>query len=231
LSDPPLLTQRAKAASPLEQGLLPLVKLGGLDAALVTDIGYGPLLDKVLAQNRHFFLSRKLSSFLRHGHFLSKIAENNKIPGNVQFQLKHYTRILLQLLAKRFNLLLGLGPALLQRQQVVQNLGVVRDTGSVAELKKAAKDEDQDIRIAATWALGNIGDAGSADLLLDIADKSQGWERIQATKAALLLAERLLASGQKSNAGAIYKHLRDTRSDPAEKYIRDAAGSALAAAG
>jgi len=117
------------------------------------------------------------------------------------------------------------------RLTVVQNLGVVRDTDSVPELGKAAKDEDQDVRIAATWALGNIGDAGSANLLLDIADKSQGWERIQATKASLLLAERLLAAGQKSNAAAIYKHLRDTRSDPAEKYIRDAALSALAAAG
>jgi len=110
------------------------------------------------------------------------------------------------------------------RLTVVQNLGVVRDTDSVPELGKAAKDEDQDIRIAATWALGNIGDAGSADLLLGIADKSQGWERIQATKAALLLAERLLASGRKTDAAAIYKHLRDTRSDPAEKYIRAAAG-------
>jgi HEAT repeat protein len=117
------------------------------------------------------------------------------------------------------------------RLTVVQNLGIVRDTDSVPELRKAAKDEDQDIRIAATWALANIFDAGSADLLLDIADKSQGWERIQATKAALLLAERLLAAGQKSDAAGIYKHVRDTRSDPAEKYIRDAAGSALAAAG
>jgi len=117
------------------------------------------------------------------------------------------------------------------RLTVVQNLGVVRDTASVPELRIAAKDEDQDIRIAATWALGNIGDAASADLLLDIADKSQGWERIQATKASFLLAEKLLASGRKTDAAAIYKHLRDTRSDPAEKYIRDAALSALAAAG
>ena len=39
------------------------------------------------------------------------------------------------------------------RLTVIQNLGVVRDDSSVDALKNAVTDEDQDIRIAAAWAL------------------------------------------------------------------------------
>jgi len=114
---------------------------------------------------------------------------------------------------------------------IVQNLGVVRDANSISGLKKALDNKDRDIRITAAWALANIGDVSSADLLLKMADKTDGWERIQATKACLVLAEKLAAAGDKSEAVNIYKHLRDTRTDPAEQYIRDAAKSALATAG
>jgi hypothetical protein len=114
------------------------------------------------------------------------------------------------------------------RLTIVQNLGVVRDAISVGALKEAVSDEDGEVRIAATWALANIGDAGSVNLLLRSAEKADGWERIQATKACLLLAEKLRAGGRKSEAVSIYKHLRDTRTDPAEGYVCDAAKSGLA---
>ncbi len=123
------------------------------------------------------------------------------------------------------------------RLTVIQNLGVVRppaflrkQEGGVDALKKAVTDEDQDIRIAAAWALANIGDPGSANVLLRAAD-AEGWERIQATKACLLLAENLLAAGKNYEAVKIYTHLRDTRTEPAERYVRDAAKKALTAAG
>jgi hypothetical protein len=115
------------------------------------------------------------------------------------------------------------------RLTILQNLGVVRDADSVGELKKAVRDEDKELRIAAVWALANIGDAGSADLLLKTADKAEGWERIEATKACLLLAEKLIAAGKKGEAEGIYKHLRDTRTDPAERYVCEAAKTGLAA--
>ncbi len=67
-------------------------------------------------------------------------------------------------------------------------------------------------------------------MLLKAGDKADGWERTQATKACLLLAEKLLAVGKKSEAVRIYKHLRDTRTDPAERYVSDAAKTGLAAA-
>jgi len=115
------------------------------------------------------------------------------------------------------------------RLTIVQNLGVVRDAKSVDVLKKAVTDEDQDIRIAAAWALANIGDPCSTDVLIKAAD-AKGWERIQATKACLLLAENLKATGKNHEAVKIYTHLRDTRTEPAERYVRDAAKKALTAA-
>jgi len=116
------------------------------------------------------------------------------------------------------------------RLTIVQNLGVVRDARSVGELKRAVGNEDVEVRIAAAWGLANIGDADSADLLLKAADKSDGWERVEATKACLLLAEKLIAAGKKSEAVKIYRHLRDTRTDRAERYVVDAAKIGLAAA-
>ena len=116
------------------------------------------------------------------------------------------------------------------RLTVLQNLGVVRGVKSVGALKKAVSDEDEAVRIAAVWALANIGDAGSANTLLRAADKADGWERTQATKACLLLAEKLRAAGRKSEAVRIYKHLRDTRTDASERYVCDAAKIGLAAA-
>lgn len=115
------------------------------------------------------------------------------------------------------------------RLTILQNLGVVRDTKSADALKKAVSNEDGAVRIAAVWALANIGDADSANVLVRAADQAEGWERTQATKACLLLAEKLRAAGRKSEAVRIYRHLRDTRSDPAERYVRDAAKIGLAA--
>ena len=57
---------------------------------LVADIGNGRLLSQVFTQNLDFLLAQKPSTVLFHGHFPSKITVSNKIPGNVQFQLRHY---------------------------------------------------------------------------------------------------------------------------------------------
>jgi len=115
------------------------------------------------------------------------------------------------------------------RLTILQNLGVVGDAESVSALKSVVSDNDREVRIAAVWALANIGDAGSVNVLQKAADKAEGWERTQATKACLLLAEKLGAAGKKSEATGIYKHLRDTRTDPAERYVSEAAKTGLAA--
>lgn len=104
---------------------------------------------------------------------------------------------------------------------LVQNLGVVRDAGAVKALKGVLGAKDRELRIAAAWALANIGDAGSVDLLLKAAD-SEGWEKIQATKACLVLAEKLIEAGKKDQARKIYRHFKNS----SEKYISDVAKSA-----
>lgn len=86
------------------------------------------------------------------------------------------------------------------RLTVVQNLGVVRDAESADALKPMLADTDLAIRQAAAWALANIGDASSVDVVIKYAEGSQGWEKIKATKARLLLAERLEAAGKKAEA-------------------------------
>jgi len=116
------------------------------------------------------------------------------------------------------------------RLNIVQNLGVVRDTKAVAALKSAAGDADRNIRLAAIWALANIGDAGSVDVLIKAADTQDPYERIKATQACLLLAEKLLGSNYKAEVVRIYTYLRDSRTDTSENYVRDAAATALAAA-
>lgn len=116
------------------------------------------------------------------------------------------------------------------RLNIVQGLGAVGDARSIGALKQALGDPDREVRLAAGWGLARIGDAGSVSALLKAADVGPGWERIQATKHCLVLAEQLLAAGRKSDAVIIYTHLRNTRTDPTERYVREAAEKALAGA-
>ena len=116
------------------------------------------------------------------------------------------------------------------RLSVLQGLGAVQDRESAVALREALTDENREARIIAGWGLAQIGDAGSADALIRAAGVDAGWERIQATKHCLVLAEELAAAGQKDAAAKIYTYLRDSRSDASEAYIREAAERGLAAA-
>jgi HEAT repeat protein len=114
------------------------------------------------------------------------------------------------------------------RLTIVQALGVLRDAEAAIVLREAARDDDRELRLAAISALANIGQASDVDLLVS-ASQAKGFERVQATKSCLLLAEKLLAAGQKQPAAKLYQHLRDT-SDDSEAYMRQAAERGLAAA-
>jgi HEAT repeat protein len=116
------------------------------------------------------------------------------------------------------------------RVGVMLALGRLGDAASVGALKDTLGGADAEVRLAAAWALANQGDVGSASSILKLADDASGWERIQATKACLLLAEKLAESGKRAEAARIYTRLRDTRTDESEKYLRDAAELGLAAA-
>lgn len=115
-----------------------------------------------------------------------------------------------------------------QRVAVIQALGTLRDAGSAEPLRRAAeRDPDPVARLEAAWALANIGDPGSVEIIVRLADESKGFDRTRATKACLLLAERCASAGREQDARRIYTHLRDTRTDPSEAYLREVAGKAL----
>ena len=113
------------------------------------------------------------------------------------------------------------------RLTIIQNLGVVAEPTAVGHLRKAVTDGDQDVRLAAGWALANLGDEGSADLLVKAAGAKATWERVRGAKACLLLAEKLQAAGKKAEAKKVYQGLKNTQDRPEEKYIRDLAVKAL----
>ncbi len=118
------------------------------------------------------------------------------------------------------------------RLTAIQALGVLADPGADEALRKAAADESGDVRLAAGWALARIGDAGAVELAIKAAGVVEpGYERIKATSNALLLAEKLLASGKKAEAARIYGHLKETRTDASEAYVRDAAQEGLTRTG
>ncbi len=113
------------------------------------------------------------------------------------------------------------------RLALVQALGSLADPAAAPQLKDAAADPDPDTRQAALFALANIPDPTSVDLLIKSSD-AQGYERIQNTNSCLLAAQKLTAIGKKTDADKIYKHLATTRTDKSEQYIKDIAQKALA---
>jgi hypothetical protein len=117
------------------------------------------------------------------------------------------------------------------RLTTIQALGVLADRDSSPGLKKAATDPDREIRLAAVWALARIGDPGASETVLKASDAEPGYERIKAASAALLFAENLLAAGRKADAQAVYRHLKETRGDPEEAYLRQIAQEGLTRSG
>ena len=117
------------------------------------------------------------------------------------------------------------------RLSVVQCLSAVGGAGAAEALRAALRDRDDEVRLAAAWGLAALADTKSVDAMLALADaKGSAWRRIQATQACLQLAENLRGAGGTREAARIYKHLRDTRTAPDERYIRQAAEQALAEA-
>jgi HEAT repeat protein len=113
------------------------------------------------------------------------------------------------------------------RLTIIQAFGSLSDAASGAALEKALADDDRDVRRAAAWALANLGAAAAVDPLMKFADSAEGFARVEAINACLLLAGKLAAADKKPEAVKIYSHLRDACQDPAERHIREAAERAL----
>ena len=110
---------------------------------------------------------------------------------------------------------------------IVQALGVMKVNNAAERIRELVTADDASLRQVAARALADMADAGAVEPLLKAADTAKGFDRTKQTGACLQLAENLLVLGGKKEANRIYKHLRDTRKDPAEAYIREAAEHAL----
>jgi len=110
---------------------------------------------------------------------------------------------------------------------IVQALGVLKVNNAAERVRELVTADDTDLRQVAARALADMADAGAVEPLLKASDTAKGFDRTKQTGACLQLAENLLVLGRKKEATRIYKHLRDTRKDPAEAYIRETAEHAL----
>jgi hypothetical protein len=114
---------------------------------------------------------------------------------------------------------------------IVQALGVLKVNNAAERISELVTADDASLRQVAARALADMADAGAVDTLLKAADTAKGFERTKQTGTCLQLAENLLALGRKKDAARIYKHLRDTRKDPDEAHIHEAAEQGLKQAG
>ena len=114
------------------------------------------------------------------------------------------------------------------RVTILNAVGRLRDRGSAPAARKFARDTDRDVRLAALYALGNIGDAESAGVLLAASGGKESYERTQAADACFLLARRLAEQGDTKSAAKTCRALSAARKSPAEVYDRCAALAVLA---
>jgi HEAT repeat protein len=115
------------------------------------------------------------------------------------------------------------------RITIIQDLGVLRDTRAAPDLLKAAGDADVEVRLAALFALANIGDAAATGAIQKASEAELPYERAKATDALLALARRLGEEKHAKEAEQIYRALWTSRAGPQERHVRCAAIAGLAA--
>jgi hypothetical protein len=113
---------------------------------------------------------------------------------------------------------------------VIKGLGRLREKSAAAAIRPSADSAEPDVRLVSWWALANMGDGGSADLLFAAAEKSEGYEQTQATEACLLLGRRLGESGDAAGAEKLFRRLLAARQAGEDVHDRCAALAGLAGA-
>lgn len=107
---------------------------------------------------------------------------------------------------------------------VIQSLGARRDPESVRALTVLLRSQDPQIVSAAAAALGEIATTRAAKVLRDFLPHAPADLLGPVADAALVCAERLFASGRKSEAGALCQSLAGIT---VPKHIQDAARRGL----
>lgn len=114
-----------------------------------------------------------------------------------------------------------------QRPLLAQSLGILKDKASAEPLRKFLDDDNRDTRLTAAWALASLPDAASSERLLKMAEAAKGYERGNLTDSCFRLAQNLVAANDKAAARQIYTRLHESRTDAAERYVKDAAAKGL----
>lgn len=101
---------------------------------------------------------------------------------------------------------------------------------AAGEIAKHTSDPDVETRRLALYALANLGDPSSGEVLAKAAQAPSFYERAKATSYCLLYAQRLAESGQKDACAKICRELIQTRTAPREGNVPCAAMSVLVTA-
>ncbi|HBO52104.1 MAG TPA: hypothetical protein DD471_08990 [Planctomycetes bacterium] len=115
-----------------------------------------------------------------------------------------------------------------RRLAILQALGSIRDTASTAALAGATEDKDENTRLVAGWGLARVAAPACVQPVVKAAAKAKSWEKIQANKAALLLAENLAASGNKDKARETCNLLINANQEEDDSYVREIAERIIA---
>ncbi|MFH0989995.1 MAG: family 16 glycoside hydrolase [bacterium] len=110
-----------------------------------------------------------------------------------------------------------------RRITLMKGLGELRAREAVEPLLKEAASTDDDIRLAALFALASIGDPRAEDVLLKASESIKPTEKFESTWFLLTYAKRQADAGNKTKALSLCNELLTHRSTFAENHYRAAA--------
>lgn len=113
------------------------------------------------------------------------------------------------------------------RVTIIRALGQLRQVDAAQAVLPAAKDENQQVRLAAWYALANCGVAAADEALVAGTQADDLFIRSRAQRARLLLAGRLAEAGQQEAGEAIARQLLATPVTPATRQTVCAALTTL----
>jgi HEAT repeat protein len=103
-----------------------------------------------------------------------------------------------------------------RRVGIVKSLGALRCADAAAEIRKAATNDDKTLRMAALWALANIGDTGDRDdkpaaglFELALQKDKPAYDQSRLYSWTILLAQRKAEAGSKPQASTICHYFLD----------------------
>jgi hypothetical protein len=119
-----------------------------------------------------------------------------------------------------------------RRATIINALGRFGDKASAREIRGDVDSKNADVKLVAWYTLGNAGDTGSIEALLEAASGKPSFERTQATDACLRLAWSLATRGNPESsfiaAEKICRRLMSMRKGGQDVHDRCAALAALA---